>query len=128
MNTLRMLPHLDQLFHKTHILTEQPRLDPWLAKVLVTELLWGKKCLKSHSKPVLAVLAYEKKLQEELKNLNYIETSISYKQKGNFIISLPIITTYLNFFRDLIFEESSLRSRDLFLHGPDYSQLQNIVQ
>ncbi|GAB1868778.1 Putative methyltransferase NSUN5 [Camponotus japonicus] len=81
MNTLRMLPHLDQLFHKTHILTEQPRLDPWLARVLVTELLWGKKCLKSHSKPVLAVLAYEKKLQEELKNLNYIETSISYKQK-----------------------------------------------
>ncbi|XP_029667829.1 probable 28S rRNA (cytosine-C(5))-methyltransferase isoform X1 [Formica exsecta] len=81
MNTLRMLPHLDQLFHKTHILTEQPRLDPWLASVLITELLWGKKCLKSHSKPVLTVLAYEKKLQEELKNLNYIETFISHKEK-----------------------------------------------
>lgn len=127
MSTLQMLPHLDQLFHKTHILTEQPRLDPWLARVLVTELLWGKKCLKSHSKPVLAVLAYEKKLQKELKNLNK-ETLISYKQKGNCIISLPIITTYLHFFRDLIFEESSLCSRDLFLHGPDYLQLQNIVQ
>lgn len=127
MNTLRMLPHLDQLFVKTHILTEQPRLDPWLARVLVTELLWGKKCLKSHSKPVLTVLTYEKKLQEELKNLNYIETSISYKQKGNYIISLLIII-YLHFFRDLIFEESSLCSRNLFLHGPDYSQLQNIVQ
>lgn len=128
MNTLRMLPHLDQLFHKTHILKEQPRLDPWLARVLVTELLWGKKCLKSHSKPVLAVLAYEKKLQEELKNLNHKETLISYKQKGNRIILLPIIMTYLHFFRDLIFEESSLCSRDLFLHGPDYLQLQNIIQ
>ncbi|XP_072750052.1 28S rRNA (cytosine-C(5))-methyltransferase [Anoplolepis gracilipes] len=81
MNTLRMLPHLDQLFHKTHILTEQPRLDPWLARVLITELLWGKKNLKSHSKPVLTVLAYERKFQEELKNLSYMETFISHKKK-----------------------------------------------
>lgn len=81
MNTLRMLPYLDQLFHNTNILIEQPRLDPWLARVLITELLWGKKCLKGHSKPVLTVLAYEKKLQQELKNLNYIETLISHKEK-----------------------------------------------
>lgn len=88
MNTLRMLPYLDQLFHNTNILIEQPRLDPWLARVLITELLWGKKCLKGHSKPVLTVLAYEKKLQQELKNLNYIETLISHKEKGNCATSL----------------------------------------
>lgn len=82
-NTLRTLPQLDQLIDKTQILTEQPRLNPWLARVLITELLWRKGCLKSRSKPVLTVLAYENKLREELKSLDCIETLVPYKEKGN---------------------------------------------
>ncbi|XP_012219603.2 28S rRNA (cytosine-C(5))-methyltransferase [Linepithema humile] len=81
MNTLQMLPMLDQLLQKIQILTEQPRLNSWLARVLITELLWGKKCLRNNSKPVLTVLAYKDKLQEELKNLKCIETLISHKNK-----------------------------------------------
>ncbi|XP_018307774.1 probable 28S rRNA (cytosine-C(5))-methyltransferase [Mycetomoellerius zeteki] len=80
-NTLHALPHLDQLFDKTQILTEQPRLNPWLARVLITELLWRKRCLKNRSKPVLTVLAYENKLREQSINLGYIETFDDYKDK-----------------------------------------------
>ncbi|XP_011864315.1 PREDICTED: probable 28S rRNA (cytosine-C(5))-methyltransferase [Vollenhovia emeryi] len=81
-NTLRALPQLDLLLDKTEILTEQPRLNPWLARVLITELLWRKRCLKSRSKPVLTVLAYEKRLREESKNLGCIETLAVDKEKG----------------------------------------------
>ncbi|XP_011173330.1 28S rRNA (cytosine-C(5))-methyltransferase [Solenopsis invicta] len=80
-NTLRALPQLDQLLDKTQILREQPRLDPWLARVLITELLWRKGCLKSGSKPVLTVLAYENKLREEFKNLAHVETLVVDKEK-----------------------------------------------
>ncbi|XP_012062571.1 PREDICTED: probable 28S rRNA (cytosine-C(5))-methyltransferase [Atta cephalotes] len=80
-NTLQALPQLDQLFDKTQILTEQPRLNPWLARVLITELLWRKRCLKNRSKPVLTVLAYENKLREESINLGYIETFVDHKDK-----------------------------------------------
>ncbi|XP_018346921.1 PREDICTED: probable 28S rRNA (cytosine-C(5))-methyltransferase, partial [Trachymyrmex septentrionalis] len=80
-NTLQALPQLDQLFDKTQILTEQSRLNPWLARVLITELLWRKRCLKNRSKPILTVLAYENKLREESINLGYIETFIDHKDK-----------------------------------------------
>ncbi|XP_018365523.1 PREDICTED: probable 28S rRNA (cytosine-C(5))-methyltransferase [Trachymyrmex cornetzi] len=80
-NVLQALPQLDQLFDKTQILTEQPRLNPWLARVLITELLWRKRCLKNRSKPVLTVLAYENKLREESINLGYIKTFVDHKDK-----------------------------------------------
>ncbi|XP_024886031.1 probable 28S rRNA (cytosine-C(5))-methyltransferase [Temnothorax curvispinosus] len=80
-NTLRALPQLDRLLDKTQILTEQPRLNPWLAKVLITELLWRKGCLKSRSKPVLTVLAYENRLREESKSLDCTETLVVHKAK-----------------------------------------------
>ncbi|TGZ32262.1 putative methyltransferase NSUN5 [Temnothorax longispinosus] len=80
-NTLRALPQLDRLLDKTQILTEQPRLNPWLAKVLITELLWRKGCLKSRSKPVLTVLAYENRLREESKSLDCTETLVVHKEK-----------------------------------------------
>ncbi|KAL0108246.1 hypothetical protein PUN28_015059 [Cardiocondyla obscurior] len=79
-NTLRALPQIDQLLDQTQILTEQPRLNPWLARVLITELLWRKGCLKSNAKPILTVLAYEKKLRE-LKHLNSIGTPDVYKKQ-----------------------------------------------
>lgn len=77
-----MLPILDQLLQTIQIFMEQPRLDCWLARVLITELLWGKKCLRNNSKPVLTILAYESKLQAELKNLKCMETLLSHKKKG----------------------------------------------
>ncbi|XP_011702936.1 PREDICTED: probable 28S rRNA (cytosine-C(5))-methyltransferase [Wasmannia auropunctata] len=80
-NTLQALSQLDQLLDKTQILTEQPRLNPWLARVLITELLWRKGCLKSHSKPVLTILTYENKLREESQSLGCIETLVAHRGK-----------------------------------------------
>jgi putative methyltransferase len=84
---LQALPQLDQLISKTEILTEQPRLDPWLARVLITELLWGKKCLGSNSKPIVTLLSYEYKLREEARNLNCIDIPIADGKAGNHISS-----------------------------------------
>lgn len=68
-NTLQAGPQLDLLLQRTQILTEQPRLDPWLARVLITELLWGKKHLSGESKPIQTILLYADLLQKELENL-----------------------------------------------------------
>ncbi|XP_043799018.1 28S rRNA (cytosine-C(5))-methyltransferase-like isoform X2 [Apis laboriosa] len=47
----------------------EPRFDAWLAKILITELLWGKNALKTDCKPIKTILAYEQKLREELNNI-----------------------------------------------------------
>ncbi|XP_014211806.1 probable 28S rRNA (cytosine-C(5))-methyltransferase [Copidosoma floridanum] len=64
--TLHHSKELQILLDKTNILVENPRLDPWLTRVLITELLWGKKVLKSEAKPVLTVLGCKEKLQQAL--------------------------------------------------------------
>lgn len=62
---------LDLLIRKTSILFNEPRLDPWLARVLMTELLWGQKHkLVSDAKPIKTILSYAKKFQAILKDLS----------------------------------------------------------
>ncbi|XP_014474445.1 PREDICTED: probable 28S rRNA (cytosine-C(5))-methyltransferase [Dinoponera quadriceps] len=74
-NTLKAGLQLDVLLEKTQILTEQPRLDPWLTRVLITELLWGKKHLHGPSKPIQTILSYADLLQKELENLESTRSS-----------------------------------------------------
>lgn len=50
---------LDYLIRKSKILEKESRLDPWLCRVLITELLWGKRRLLGESKPLKTVLAYK---------------------------------------------------------------------
>lgn len=45
LNTLQKTDQLNELINETKILINEPRLDPWLARVLITELLWGKQRL-----------------------------------------------------------------------------------
>ncbi|KAJ8683075.1 hypothetical protein QAD02_018867 [Eretmocerus hayati] len=63
---LQHCKELDFIIEQTQILVENPRFDPWLAKILITELLWGKKRLASDAKPVLTILEYKEKLQKAL--------------------------------------------------------------
>lgn len=81
-NTLQAGAQLDLLLQRTQILVEQPRLDPWLARVLITELLWGKKQLISQAKPIQTILSYADLLRKELKNLENTKASVTFK-KGN---------------------------------------------
>lgn len=55
---------INKLFEFTGLLENEPRLDPWLAKVLVAELLFGKKCLPGKSKPEQTILSYKDKFEE----------------------------------------------------------------
>ncbi|KAG8229319.1 hypothetical protein J437_LFUL007127 [Ladona fulva] len=49
---------MKKLFEFTKLLQKESKLDPWLARVLITELLWGKKRLSGESKPVKTILSY----------------------------------------------------------------------
>ncbi|EDW84279.2 uncharacterized protein Dwil_GK13235 [Drosophila willistoni] len=57
---------VDQAIEDTGLLTENPNLDPSLAKVLVTELIFGRKQLNGESKPVQTVRRFKEKLQQAL--------------------------------------------------------------
>lgn len=90
-NTLQFNRQLDELFQRTQILTKEPRLDSWLAKVLITELLWGKQHLPGSSKPIQTILAYADKLQEESKSLGNTERSSVPKIGNTWPLYRPII-------------------------------------
>lgn len=76
--------HLQELFEQSELLVKEDRLNPWLAKILVTELLWGKKHLVSKCKPVETVLRYESILKSH-QNDSPITTETN--SKGNIVFS-----------------------------------------
>lgn len=58
--TIERRETLDYLLRKSQILEKEPRLNPWLCRVLITELLWGAKKLPPvECKPIKTVLAYK---------------------------------------------------------------------
>jgi hypothetical protein len=80
---------LERLIQKSKILKDR-KVDPWLIKVLMTELLFGKKCLSGDSKPVQAVLSHHHVFLAELEKSQKAGTlkSDSYKKRGNVKIIL----------------------------------------
>lgn len=89
--TLQHCKELQYLVDKTNILAENPRLDPWLARVLITELLWGKKVLKSEAKPLVTVLAYKEKLEQALLQNSDAAVDPCGKKRGKCSINLHIL-------------------------------------
>ncbi|XP_053997732.1 28S rRNA (cytosine-C(5))-methyltransferase [Hylaeus anthracinus] len=73
LNTLQKEAQLNYLIIETGILAKESRLDPWLAKILITELLWGKKALNAKCKPVNTILSYEEQLHKALQNCSDVE-------------------------------------------------------
>ncbi|XP_069683821.1 28S rRNA (cytosine-C(5))-methyltransferase [Periplaneta americana] len=57
---------LDSLIRKSKIMIKEERADPWLIRILITELLFGRKCLTGESKPIKTVLSYRETLTAEL--------------------------------------------------------------
>lgn len=89
LNTLQKSDQLNQLINETKILLNEPRFDPWLARILITELIWGKQRLTGNAKPVETVLNYESRLRDALKNINASDIAIPQKtgkKLGSFII------------------------------------------
>lgn len=57
---------IDSAIESTKILEENPRLKPALCKVLITELIYGRKDLRGESKPVQTVREYRERLVKAL--------------------------------------------------------------
>ncbi|XP_066247676.1 28S rRNA (cytosine-C(5))-methyltransferase [Euwallacea similis] len=104
--TLKKSKELDLLLKRTHLLEKESRLNPWLARVLISELLWGKKQLPiSDAKPILTVLAYEQAFHAHLSDTS-VESS-SALTKGQTKPRYVRINTLINPFNEALnlFEE-----------------------
>lgn len=85
---------IDAAIEKTKILEDNPRLCPNLCKVLVTELILGRKQLNGESRPVQTIRAYREKLIEALGgDPNSTETTLE-KKKGKIYICLTYKAIY----------------------------------
>ncbi|XP_034840412.1 uncharacterized protein Nsun5 [Maniola hyperantus] len=62
--TIKHAVDINNLFESTGILVNEPRLNPWLAKVLTAELLYGKKKLPGKSKPEQTILSYKEQFRK----------------------------------------------------------------
>ncbi|CAG9585749.1 unnamed protein product [Danaus chrysippus] len=61
--TIKHATDIDKIFENCGILAKEQRLDPWLAKILTAELLFGKKTLPGKSKPELTILSYKEQFE-----------------------------------------------------------------
>lgn len=55
---------LESVLEQTDMLAKEKPLDSCLARILITELLWGKNVLPGQSRPVETVLKYESRLKK----------------------------------------------------------------
>ncbi|XP_075969237.1 nop2/Sun-like domain containing protein 5 [Anticarsia gemmatalis] len=62
--TIKHAGDIDKIFEHCKILENESRLDPWLAKILTAELLFGKKALPGKSKPEQTVLTYKEQFEK----------------------------------------------------------------
>lgn len=62
--TIKHAADIDKIFESCSLVEKESRLDPWLAKVLTTELLFGKKSLPGKSKPEQTILSYKDQFEK----------------------------------------------------------------
>ncbi|XP_053683788.1 28S rRNA (cytosine-C(5))-methyltransferase [Sabethes cyaneus] len=60
------LKQIDDLIIKTELTQKEPKLNPWLARVLIAELLFGRGELKGESLPVQCIRRYHESLKDAL--------------------------------------------------------------
>ncbi|XP_041977733.1 28S rRNA (cytosine-C(5))-methyltransferase isoform X2 [Aricia agestis] len=62
--TIKHATQIDKILESSGMLEAETRFDPWLAKVLTAELLYGKKSLPGKSKPEQTILSYKDKFEK----------------------------------------------------------------
>ncbi|KAH1009591.1 hypothetical protein HUJ04_001923 [Dendroctonus ponderosae] len=88
MTTFQKTNEINLLLKRTQLLDKEPRLDPCLAKILISELVWGKKQLpRSDAKPILTILAYEQAFHAHLSDSSgeFSSESKSFFRKPRYI-------------------------------------------
>lgn len=84
MDTIKRHNDINYILNKSKLLTKE-RLDEFLARVLITELIWGKNKLSGESKPIKTILAYEQTFKAHLSD---IEDKSSNDEGTNFHFDL----------------------------------------
>ncbi|XP_057335369.1 28S rRNA (cytosine-C(5))-methyltransferase [Microplitis mediator] len=100
--TLQHSSQLTQLLEKTQLLKKEPRLDQWLARVLITELIWGKQVLQSDAKPILTIKNYENQLRDELKHTTDIKKPFTKVGKPRYVRVNTLVMTVDDAIREFI--------------------------
>lgn len=59
---------MEEVLTRTQLFEKEKQLSPWLGRILVAELLFGRKQLNGYSKPVMCVLSHRKELEDALAN------------------------------------------------------------
>jgi len=86
---------LEELVNKTKLNQVQPPIDVHLAKILITELLWGKGYLKpDQARPIKLILSYASDLKKYLNEKTSIDESCPLQ--GVYLISLFIFAVLIN--------------------------------
>lgn len=62
--TIKHAADIEKILETCGVLVNEPRLDPWLAKILTAELLFGKKTLPGKSKPEQTILSYKDQFEK----------------------------------------------------------------
>ncbi|CAH0406647.1 unnamed protein product [Chilo suppressalis] len=75
--TIKHASDIDKIFGNCGILEKESRLDPWLAKILTAELLFGKKALPGKSKPEQTILSYKDQFEKyTIENEDTLKTEV----------------------------------------------------
>ncbi|KAG6442169.1 28S rRNA (cytosine-C(5))-methyltransferase [Manduca sexta] len=91
--TIKHVAEIDKIFESCSLLENEPRLDPWLAKILTTELLYGKKELPGKSKPEQTILSYREKF-ENYKSEHQDDTKAEATPRPRYIrVNTNLLTT-----------------------------------
>lgn len=89
--TIKHAADIEKIFESCSILEKESRLDPWLAKVLTAELLFGKKALPGKSKPEQTVLSYKEQFEKYTS-----DHQDDLKTEGNFFFFFQIKLHHCN--------------------------------
>ncbi|KRT83787.1 hypothetical protein AMK59_4718 [Oryctes borbonicus] len=101
--TLKYSKQLDFLLKRSKLFEKEPRFNPWLAKVLITELLWGKKHLPGQSKPIKTILTYQQILSANACDVHENDSAVNKVNRPRFVRINTIRTTIndaIDAFRD----------------------------
>ena len=86
--TLQRSKEITFLLQKIPILQSNPALDPWLARVLIADLLWGNQYLKSGAKEVETIKYFEEELREAFTEVTAIIKNPLDQRKSKLFIFL----------------------------------------
>lgn len=96
--TIKHFTSIDTIIEQSQLLEKENRLDPWLARILITEMLWRGKQLPLQAKPLQTVNSYYDILKQHKEAIESSTQATDVMKKGNaFILSFSDSLCTLSF-------------------------------